>query len=325
MQKSLYAVLLTGLLFTRPTNAQAQTRPRQATPVLTKPADATVAPPVSTSKADMLVRRDGTQLEVLVTEITDKEIVYKRANNPTGPSFRAQKADFSFIKYGNTDEIERFLPVAQPAPPPQPVPQSVQETGYQPRPMTQPAAIPQGIRFGFKAGIQSASLSLSGSGLTGYSAKGIVGFQGGVLATIPVSSGIQLRPQVLYSSKGCNLSKGANNADITIAYIEVPVDLLFRVPTSSGALLLGGGGYVASAMSGKFGTTDAKIGSTAADDITPLDFGLRFAGWYDLPAGLTLNAFYNLGLADINPDASQLSTLKNTTFGVGIGYFLSTK
>lgn len=109
MNRKYVTIFLASLLVTSLTTAHAQTRPRQTT---TKPA--TTIP--STPRPDLLVRRDGTQLEVLVTEITDKEIVYKRASNPNGPNFRVQKADFSYLKYGSNDEIEQFSNPTQPAP-----------------------------------------------------------------------------------------------------------------------------------------------------------------------------------------------------------------
>jgi len=317
MHKQLLNTLLTGLLVAGSlVITYAQTRSR-ITPVSPAP----TVPVPTTPKTDLLVRRDGTQLEVLITEITDKEIVYKRASNPNGPVFRGQKVDFSFVKYGSNDEIERF--VAETAPvQAYPVPQPQVD---QPRIAASPAVVPQGMRFGFKAGIQSASWSLSGSGLVGYSAKGIVGFQAGLLLDLPLGKSLRLRPQLLYSGKGTNLGAGSNNADITVGSIELPVDILFKIPTSSGQLLLGGGGYFGGAISGKAGTEELKIGNAATDDIKSTDFGLRFSGWYDLPSGLTLNVFYNLGLADINPATNQQATIKNRTFGVGLGYFLSKK
>ena len=102
-------ILLASVLVTSLTTAHAQTRPRQTT---AKPP--TITP--STPRPDLLVRRDGTQLEVLVSEITDKEIVYKRFSNPNGPNFRVQKADFSYLRYGSNNEIEQFSNPGQPAP-----------------------------------------------------------------------------------------------------------------------------------------------------------------------------------------------------------------
>ena len=67
MYKQLLLIGLTSLLVAFFTTTHAQTRPRPTT----KPTIKTPPAP----RPDLLVRQDGTQLEVLVTEITDKEIV----------------------------------------------------------------------------------------------------------------------------------------------------------------------------------------------------------------------------------------------------------
>jgi hypothetical protein len=327
MRKHILFILSISLLTAFSTTAHAQTRPRQTT---TKP-----APKPPTPKPDLLVRQDGTQMEVLVTEITDREIIYKRFNNPSGPLFRSQKADFSFLKYGSNDEIEQFTKVVQPAPPqpgPAPIqpaktpaqPAQTRSTSYAPAPVYQSQSVdmPQGIRFGFKGGIQSTSQGFSG--VSGLSAKSIIGFQGGAILDVPLGINTSLRPQLLYSGKGCTLT--LNNVAISINYVELPIDLLFKIPTSSGQFLLGGGGYFGSALNGKVGSLDAKIGSGKTDTFTSTDFGLRFASWYDLASGLTLNVFYTLGLSNINPTIGiNEPVIKNKTFGVGVGYFLSRK
>lgn len=321
MHKHLLSIFLASLLVAPLTTAYAQTRPRQTT---TRPA--IVTPPTP----DLLVRQDGTQLEVLVTEITDKEIVYKRFSNPNGPIFRSQKADFSYLKYGTNGEIEQFGKVAAPAPvPPAPAPAPApaftpapaRTTSYTPAPVDQSpsGAVSQGIRFGVRGGIQSASQGFSG--VSGLSAKSIIGFQVGGILDVPLGINTSLRPQLLYSGKGSTLT--LNNVAISINYIELPIDVLYKIPAASGNAWLGGGAYLGYALNGKVGNADAVIGNDAKSTFTSTDFGLRFASWYDLTSGLTLNVFYNLGLSNINPTkGTNEPVIKNQTFGIGVGYFL---
>lgn len=294
-------------------------------------------------KPDLLVRRDGTQLEVLVTEITDKEIVYKRFNNLNGPIFRSQKADFSYLRYGSNGELEQFTKVVQSAPAQTAVQatqtpvQTIQTTAtpaqttaqaptsYVPASVYQSKSVSEskGLRFGFKAGIQSASQSGKYYSLNGFTTKGILGFQAGLILNIPLSPSLELRPQLLYSGKGCTLTN-ANVSSVKINYLEVPFDVLYKIPTSNGQLMLGGGAYFGYALSGKTGSSEMKIGSGQKDFAITTDFGLRASAWYDMSSGLTLNLFYNLGLANINPTVNVIKyTLKNRTFGLGVGYYLS--
>ncbi|PRY28550.1 outer membrane protein with beta-barrel domain [Spirosoma oryzae] len=275
-------------------------------------------------KPDLLVRRDGTQLEVLVTEITDNEVVYKRASNPDGPVFRSKKTDFSYLQYGSNGEIEQFTKVVRQGSFTDNRPVD-SEPRYIPAPVDRSRAVAtsEGIRFGLKGGIQSATQSGGYFTLTGLSTKGILGFQVGLLLDVPLNTALTVRPQLLYSGKGCTLING-NVSSYKTNYLEVPVDVLYKIPTSSGQLLLGGGGYFGYTLGGKIGTRDAKIGSAQKDDFTTTDFGLRLSGWYDLSAGLTLNVFYNLGLSNINPSVGLIDpAIRNRTFGLGVGYFLS--
>ena len=108
MRKISFIILLATLVFVSITTSYTQAPPYRAT----SKQDYNIP---SKPRPDLLFRRDGTQLEVLVSEITDREIVYKRFGNLSGPNFRVQKADFSYLKYGKNGEIEQFSNVAQPA------------------------------------------------------------------------------------------------------------------------------------------------------------------------------------------------------------------
>lgn len=308
MHKYLLTILLVTLVLVSITTSYAQTRPRQ-----------TATRPV-TPMPDLLVRRDGTQLDVLVTEITDNEIVYKRANNPNGPIFRVQKADFSFIKYGNNGEIERFAKVEEPAPAPvQPVPTPAQVVqtrptsnasapAYQSR---QPSS-PKNFRLGLLAGGQSATISSDGST---EGANNIFGFRGGLVSDRSIGNAGSFRTQILYSSKGTGIS----NLNLNVNYLEIPFDFLYKIQTPGAQFLLGGGGYFGTLLNAKLGSADA------AKIFTTTDAGVRVSGWVDLSSGLTLNVFYNLGLLDINSGVSSSPIWKNKTLGFGVGYFLFKK
>ncbi|GAB3995782.1 hypothetical protein GCM10028807_36830 [Spirosoma daeguense] len=316
MHKYIYFILVTGLLIVFQTTTYAQPRPRQTTK---KPVVKT--PPAPTPKPDLLIRRDGTQQEVRVIEITDKEIVYKRFNNLDGPVFRSQKADFSSLKYGSNGEIEQFATAAQPAPtqhaPVQPAP--VQPTSTQPASAPTPAPVyktpssfsSKKTRFGLWAGGQSAIIAFDGST---EGSKSILGFRGGLLFDRAIGNAGSFRTHALYSSKGT--SSTSSNLTLNLNYLEVPFDFLYKIQTPGVQFLVGGGGYFGTLLNANLNSVDAaKLFSTT-------DAGVRVSGWVDLPSGLTLNVFYNLGLLDINSGINTRETWKNRTLGFGIGYFL---
>ena len=60
---------------------------------------------------DVIVLKDGVQLEVILVEVADKQVKYRKANNPQGPLFVKEVANISSISYAN-GEKEDFVPEA---------------------------------------------------------------------------------------------------------------------------------------------------------------------------------------------------------------------
>lgn len=102
--------------------------------------------------------------------------------------------------------------------------------------------------FGVKLGVNAANVSISdedelfGTG-DGVDKKARLGFVAGVTADVPLSPMFSFRPEVLYTQKGYaidfdvdeELFGQAINGTITnkIDYLEVPLLLAYRFPTSS--------------------------------------------------------------------------------------------
>lgn len=63
---------------------------------------------------DLLVRRDGQRLKVLVTEISPETVRYKRFTNPDGPTYVLPVGEVSYIEYPN-GERDEFAPAPAPA------------------------------------------------------------------------------------------------------------------------------------------------------------------------------------------------------------------
>ena len=61
-------------------------------------------------KNDVIVLKDGTYLNVILAEVADKQVKYRKANNPDGPLFIKEIANISSIIYAN-GEKEVFSPV----------------------------------------------------------------------------------------------------------------------------------------------------------------------------------------------------------------------
>lgn len=53
---------------------------------------------------DVIILKDGDEIEAKVTEILPKEVKYKRASNPTGPTYTIQKSKIFMIRYQSGDK-----------------------------------------------------------------------------------------------------------------------------------------------------------------------------------------------------------------------------
>jgi len=183
--------------------------------------------------------------------------------------------------------------------------------------------------FGIRAGVNFQNLN--GKDATGDKQDGKLktGFNAGVNAEIPVGIDFYLQPGLLFSTKGAKyeLVGGSDDASTNLSYVELPVNFIYKPELGTGRMVLGFGPYAAYAVGGK-----SKVGDTKTD----IPFGDEPGEWKRFDAGANLLAGYEfsnklsfqlnagLGLLDIRKRATDdsKSTLKNTGFGLSLGYRL---
>ena len=187
--------------------------------------------------------------------------------------------------------------------------------------------------FGLTAGVNWNNIN--GQSATGADLENKLktGFNGGINAEIPISSGLYLQPGVEYRRKGSELSNGN---DLTLSYIDIPVNLIYKPMLGTGKVLLGFGPYVGFGISGKVksanGTErDVKFTDTysvsEAEDVQfkKLDAGANFIAGYEFPCNMSVAFKAQLGLININPDSNlpnDQTRNRNTGFGLSLGYRL---
>lgn len=204
------------------------------------------------------------------------------------------------------------------------------------------------VRFGLQGSGQLATIAEKapqGQGLpnsTDYT-KQRFGFRAGVMADIPVSEQFSIRPQLLYSVKGTKVNLGdllggvptgvdPKQLELTLNYnfLELPVLVMYGLDAGPGRVVLGAGPYAAYLLKAS-STFDGK---TLNDDLTGakrLDYGLAASAGYELPMGVTLSAYYSLGLANLAAGSATnipaTGSVANTgsayhrAFGLTLGYF----
>ncbi|ARK10448.1 porin family protein [Fibrivirga algicola] len=215
------------------------------------------------------------------------------------------------------------------------------------------------VLYGVQGSIQSSNLSLNvntaatGGIDPGSVFKSSIGYRAGLMADVPVTDQLSIRPQLLYSTKGYKLDFNSlfsslgglggllgSIPEIKVAtnFIELPIQAMYGLDAGAGRVVLGAGPYVGYALSaavdGK--STPFEAGSKR------FDYGAALSVGYEMPSGLSVSAYYSHGFADMassanttqspdptdpdfNPSSlSAAGTAKIRSFGLTLGYFFGT-
>ena len=135
----------------------------------------------------------------------------------------------------------------------------------------------------------------------------ILGFHAGVNIQIPVAPEFYFQPGLLFSTKG------AKNSTITykLSYIELPLNFVYKGLLGNGFVMVGFGPYVGYAIATKGG------------DFKAFDAGGNVFAGYEMAGGIFCQLNTQFGMLNINTDtgnSSDKSSVKNTGFGLSIGY-----
>lgn len=188
-----------------------------------------------------------------------------------------------------------------------------------------------GTTFGLRAGVNFQNINGKDALDNNLNNDITTGFNAGITAELPVGSGFYVQPGALYSTKG---AKYQGDTKVTLSYIEVPVNFVYKPILGSGNMLLGFGPYVGFGISGKIkapdGTKrDIDFGSAynAANPATyfkRFDAGGNLLAGYEFASKLSFQLNAQLGLANINKEnpgnTNDKTRWRNTGFGVSAGY-----
>lgn len=165
------------------------------------------------------------------------------------------------------------------------------------------------------------------------------GFTAGVAADVGLAEQFSVQPALNFVQKG-GIQKYEDEGDeykskITLNYLELPVNFLFRPQSKSSVqFFVGAGPSLAMALSGKnketwpggSDTDKLKIGNDPdKHDLKRMDFGANFIAGIDTKMGITVALNYNLGLSNVAPGDSDDGSIKNNYFGLKLGYIFKTK
>jgi hypothetical protein len=183
------------------------------------------------------------------------------------------------------------------------------------------------FRVGIKAGgnISKQRVNVS-SGNSLYSNDNFKSYHAGVITEFKLSDRFYLQPQLLYTSKGSTLlsSTGAADAKLRLHYLEMPVNLVYKLPVSFGYLFGGAGGAFSYGISGK--QTQAGHNTSVFDRNQSWrreDISLTFTAGVEFNNGLFVSVNSQKGMLDINKAPGV--SVKNSSVSVSLGYMIDWK
>jgi len=170
--------------------------------------------------------------------------------------------------------------------------------------------------LGIKGGVNFASLDVTNAQATW---DGRTGYHIGAFALFKVTA-FAIQPELIFSQQGSTVKFNGQDFDANFSYVNVPVIAKFYLPLGLNLQLGPQFGFLTSAES-DFNPVNAQGGTDLKEYYKNSDVSLGMGIGWDLPFKLTIDARYNLGLTEINDNASLTAT-KNQVFQLSLGYKL---
>lgn len=183
-----------------------------------------------------------------------------------------------------------------------------------------------------EVGFQMVNQNVNSDSLTSGDLK--ASYRAGINLGIGLTKKLTLHVGGFYSAKGTQQDVFGIKAKTSYNYIEVPVYVNYSVVKFAGnELFVGAGPYLGYCIGAKakikgsiFGQSideeiDMPVGSDETTDaVKPLDFGVNANIGFITKMGIYARAHYGLGLANTLPGGDSDNSIKNTAFGLSVGY-----
>ncbi|MCW3462299.1 PorT family protein [Chitinophaga nivalis] len=204
------------------------------------------------------------------------------------------------------------------------------------------------VSLGLRGGYVNARMDAktSGSNSRTLQTSPLDKWQAGFYLNVPLVKNLYLQPGLSYIVKGAKLDNTPQFSDvklpgvsaIKLRYLELPVNLVYKVPVSFGKIVAGAGPYVSYCLRGSYDLSVYDAGEEWQKSTQEVDFrqfpnvkttqlslqrwdaGINFLAGVELNCFVTLGVNYSLGLMDIDKAAN--SRIRQHYLGVNIGVLL---
>ena len=178
---------------------------------------------------------------------------------------------------------------------------------------------------GITAGTSFANMNVKSEGVT-ISPKLKTGFTSGVTVSVAMGKNFMFRPELNYVQKGTVIEAEGDKMNVTLNYVEHPINFVYNTSNTKGKFFVGGGPSIAYGISGKYSGSeegDIKFGSGEEDNFKPFEFGVNALAGYQFSKGVFFTANYNFGLSNISVYDDEKD--HNNFFAFKIGYMFPGK
>lgn len=207
------------------------------------------------------------------------------------------------------------------------------------------------VSIGFRGGYTLSATQIREA--SGYKSNGLgsgsqlKNWHADFVINIPLYEMLYLQPVLRYVTKGAYLKPSETQQDaivesankIRLHYLEIPANLVLKIPFSAGKVVVGGGPYLAYGLAGSYNLDLLYNGRVVETNTQSVDFssrdkgitpGLRLNRWdaganamvgVELGDMLMIGVNYSKGL--LNLDRSKGSTIRNSYIGLSVGVLLN--
>jgi hypothetical protein len=200
---------------------------------------------------------------------------------------------------------------------------------------------PNEISFRFHSGLNGQTFN--GQDMTGdkLDLNFVPRFNLGVMVDFPLISGLYIKSGLLFTTKGAKSDQFMGMdmlVEYNIAYIELPLNFVYKLPLGSGSILLGFGPYLSYGLAGNteytisnitmkeevdFSNEYESLNPLVLNNLKPFDYGGNIIFGYEFKNGFSWQLNTQVGMAMINAENTLLPSktiLKNRGYGLSIEY-----
>jgi hypothetical protein len=177
------------------------------------------------------------------------------------------------------------------------------------------------IRTGKVVGFNLSTMALNSDGVD-VSAERSTGIHFGMTFPLAVNDYFTAEPGVQFTSKGSSYKIDTVDISISPIYIEVPLNLTLTFGSDAVGVTFIAGTYFSYGIGGikiESGgeAQEINFGSGDTKDLKHFDLGVNFGAGVNIK-GFLISAQYGLGLANLSPEASVYTEMKNRVLGISL-------